>query len=261
VNRPLNLQNDDFPWRRAFFPIVGVSVIFILCAIVDAQETCNVEAKILLLPGESQVAVTKLKATRKAADRIYFFDTNALDLLSQGAIVRLRQGADNDLTVKLRPPAAKTFSYPYAGNEDCKCEVDLTANGPIRSYSIRRKYTAKRLPATGSEILGMLSPGQKKLLEESRVSIEWARVKRIANVRSTAWQIKRLPGLDRLWLELWEWPTGKVLELSTRVQADAGRSTYAALQQLIKRTGLSPSDVQELKTSVVLRLSTDTTAQ
>jgi len=260
VNRSLNSQDDDFPWRRALFPIVGVCVTFFLCATVDAQEACNVEAKVLLLPGESQVAVTKLKATRKATGRIYFFDTNALDLLSQGAIVRLRQGANDDLTVKLRAPGGKSFSDPSAGREDYKCEVDLTANGPIRSYSIRRKYTARRLPATGSEILGMLSPGQKELLEESQASIEWARVKRIANVRSTAWQIKRLPGFDRLWLELWEWPTGKVLELSTRVQADAGPSTYAALQQLIKRTGLSPSNVQELKTSVVLRLSTDTTA-
>ena len=106
----------------------------------------------------------------------------------------------------------------------------------------------------------MLSPGQKKLLSESQVSIDWARVERVEDVRSTTWQVKGLPGFDRLTLELWEWPGGEVLELSTRAQADAGSTVYAALQQLIKRTGLSPSDVQEPKTSVVLRLPMDPAA-
>jgi hypothetical protein len=260
VSRPPNSQDDNVRSHRTFSPLVGVCVILFFCATLHAQETCNAEAKILLLPEQRQAVVAKLKATKRADSRISFFDTTALDLMSQGVILRLRQGVDSDLTVKLRPPAGRTFSDPSAGREDYKCEVDLTATGPVRSYSIRRKYGAERLPATGSEIFSMLSPGQKKLLEEARVSIDWTRVRRIADIRSIAWQIKRQPDFDQLTLELWEWPAGEVLELSTKVQADAGPSAYAALQQLIKRTGLSISDVQEPKTSVVLRLSTDTTA-
>ncbi len=218
------------------------------------------EAKILLLPAESQLAVAKLKATGKATGHVYFFDTNTRDLLSQGVVIRLRQGVNSDLTVKLRPPDGKGLSGPHPGRENYKCEVDLTASGPVRSYSIRRKYIADRPPASGREILGLLSPGQKRLLQESQVSIDWARVERVEDVRSTTWRIKGPPAFDRLTLELWQWAAGKVLELSTRAQASAGSSAYAALQQLVQREGLSPSELQELKTSVVLRLPVDPAA-
>ena len=51
-----------------------------------------------------------LRPQGKATGHVYFFDTNARDLLSQGVIVRLRQGVDNDLTVKLRPPEGRGLS-------------------------------------------------------------------------------------------------------------------------------------------------------
>jgi hypothetical protein len=210
------------------------------------------EAKLLLVP-QVQPAVTAFNAGKETTGRVYFYDTSTLDLLSHGVIVRLRQGADNDLTVKLRPPAGQTFSDPSAGGEDYKCEVDLTGDGAINSYSVRSQYSAERPPATGSEIFAMLSDGQKKLLRESGVPIDWARVKRIAGIRSTVWQIKSQPEFNKLTLELWEWPTGKVLELSTKVEADDGPAAYTALQQLVKRKGLSLSSVQGAKTSIVLK--------
>lgn len=260
MNWPFNSRDSAFHWRRVFLLLVNASVVLLLCATIRAQETCDVEEKILLLPEESQLAVAKLKATGEASGHVYFFDTNTRDLLSQGVIVRLRQGAHSDLTVKLRQTERNGLSGSFSGREDYKCEVDVTAGGPVRSYSIRRKYVAGRLPASGSEILALLSSGQTELLKESQVSIDWARVKRIEDVRSTAWQIKGLAGFDRLTLELWEWPAGKVLELSTRAQSSAGSSAYAALQQLIQRTGLTASEVQEFKTSVVLRLPVDPAA-
>ena len=255
MSHPCHSRDSHLGWRRASFPIAGMSIILFLCATVLAQGRCDVEAKILLSPAQSQLAVAKLQATGDATGHVYFFDTDTRDLLSQGVVVRLRQGVNSDLTVKLRPPAEKGLYGSHPGRENYKCEVDLTASGPVRSYSIRRKYVADGLPATGSEILGLLSPGQKRLLKESRVSIDWAQVKRVEDVRSTTWQIKGSPGFDLLTLELWEWPAGKVLELSTRAQAEAGPSAYAALLHLVKQAGLSPSEVQEPKTSVVLRLS------
>jgi hypothetical protein len=260
VSRPFHSRDSAFQWRRVFFPIVSASVILLLCATIRAQETCDVEAKILLLPAESQLAVAKLKATGKATGHVYFFDTNTRDLLSQGVVIRLRQGDSSDLTVKLRRPEGKGLSDSHPAHNNYKCEFDLTASGPVRSYSIRRKYVADRPPASGREILGLLSPGQKRLLQESHVSIDWAHVERTDDIRSTTWQIKGLAGFDGLTLELWEWQGGKVLELSTRAQASAGPSAYAALQQLVQREGLSASELQELKTSVVLRLPVDPAA-
>lgn len=240
---------------RAFWMYTVVS----FCGSLSAQEACDFEAKLLLSPSETSAAVATLHATRKTAGRVYFFDTGTLDLLSQGVVVRLRQREHSDLTVKLRPPPGRKLSDPSAGREDYKCEVDLTGSGAVRSYSIQSKHSAERLSMTGGEIPDILSAGQKKFLQESKISIDWTRVKRVADVHSTAWQVKSQPQFSKLTLELWDWGTGKILELSTKVKADAGPSAYAALQQLANRKGLLLSGVQQPKTPVVLKLFTDPT--
>ncbi len=213
------------------------------------------EAKLLLSSAQAQAVVAALNAKRETTGRVYFYDTSTLDLLSHGVIVRLRQGADNDLTVKLRPTADQKFSDPSAGRENNKCEVDLTGVGAINSYSIRKEFTTGRPPERGSQIPSMLSAGQRKLLQESQVSIDWTSVRRIATIRYTTWPINSQPEFNKLTLELWEWPEGRVLELSTKVGADTGAATYAALQQLVRRKGLSLSSLQGPKTSIVLKRS------
>src|SRR5277367_2448205 len=138
--------------HRAQFLSFFSCAVLLLYSGLQAQETCNVEVKLLLLPTETQAAVAALRATKETSGRVYFFDTGALDLLSQGAIVRLRRGAKNDLTVKLRPPNAKKISAPSEGRDGFKCEVDLTSEGANDSYSITRQLTTEELPRSGTDI-------------------------------------------------------------------------------------------------------------
>jgi hypothetical protein len=152
-----------------------------LCSVVHAQNRCGVEAKLLLSPTEDQAAVAALNFTNEAAGFVYFFDTKALDLLSQGVIVRLRRGTDNDLTVKVRPSKGEKFSDSASEQETFKCEVDLIGEGADPAYSIARRYIGNPLPRNGHDISHLLSPGQKKLLEESKASISWSRVERIVD--------------------------------------------------------------------------------
>ena len=77
-------------------------------------------------------------------------------------------------------------------------------------------------------------------------------MKRIADIQATSWQTKAQPHFRKLTLELWEWPGGRVLELSTKVGPDAGPSTYAELQRLVKTKGLSLNATQRAKTGMVL---------
>jgi hypothetical protein len=229
-----------------------VCVLLILNSTLRAQDGCNVEIKLLLAPAETQAAIASLGLKKEAAGHVYFFDTSALDLLSQGAIVRLRQGADNDLTIKLRPPAGtKPFVHPAVG-EDSKCEVDLIGGERNPSYSVRKKYVASRVPETGTDVLHLLSAEQEKLLREARISIDWTRVKRISDIQSTDWQTKAQPHFSKLTLELWEWSGGRILELSTKAGPDAGPSSYAKLQQLVNAKGLSQNATQRAKTGMVL---------
>jgi hypothetical protein len=251
VNPPNQLRNP--PKNRASCPALWTCVVLLACTSLHGQENCDLEAKLLLSLAQAPAAVVAFDAKRQTTGHVYFYDTKDLDLLSHGVIVRLRQGADNDLTVKLRPTTGQAFSDPSAGREDYKCEVDLTGSGAINSYSIRNPHATDQLPQTGREVLALLSAGQKKLLEQSQVSVDWTSVKRVATIRYTAWQITSRPQFNKLTLELWEWPKGKVLELSTKVGADTGPSTYTALQQLVKSKGLSVSTVQGPKTSIVLK--------
>ena len=242
-------------WRWKHYGLLGVFCVCLLPLLgsfLAAQEKCDAEVKLLLSPEENQTAVRALKARGEAVGRVYFFDTNQLDLLSQGVIVRLRQGPVNDLTVKLRPPKGRTFPDPSAGRERYKCEVDVTGKSEVRSYSIQTAYSSQLLPSTGSELLALFSPGQKQFLEQAHAAIDWTHVRRIADIQSTTWQIKSQPNFRKLVLELWKWPRGNVLELSSKVGADAGPSALADLQQLANSKGLSLDEHQGPKTAMVL---------
>jgi hypothetical protein len=231
-----------------------------LFSALHAQERCNVEVKLLLSPKDTRAAVSALNLKNERAGRVYFFDTSALDLLSQGVIVRIQQGAANDLTVKLRPREGKTFADPSHGREYFKCEVDQAASETKSSYSIRTEYASVPLPQTGNDILNLLSAGQRKLLEEAQVSIDWQRVKRIADIKTTDWQTEAQPPFKKLTMELWEFPAGKILELSTKVGPDAGPATYTELKRLANTKGLSVNPDQRFKTTMVLEALTHAAA-
>jgi hypothetical protein len=59
-------------------------VVGFVCVDLNAQESCNFEAKLLVVPTQVEAAIPLLHATRS---RIYFYDTPALDLLSNGVIL------------------------------------------------------------------------------------------------------------------------------------------------------------------------------
>jgi len=236
-------------------------VAFLICSGLHAQENCNVEVKLLLSPAETQAAVAALSAKKETTGRVYFFDTGALDLLSQGVIVRLRRSAKNDLTVKLRPRNGKKISPTSEGRDRFKCEVDLTREGANSSYSITRQLPTEELPQSGTDVSRLLSPAQIKLFEDAQVSIDWTGVKRIVEIVATAWQTQSQPHLGRLALELWEWPGGKVLEISAKVSTDAGPSTYTELQQLVVTKQLAMSPDQRAKTSIALEAIAHAAAQ
>jgi hypothetical protein len=224
-----------------------------LCPGLQAQESCNSEAKLLLAPSQIQAAIISLNATKESHGQIYFYDTPALNLLSQGLIIRLRKGTASDLTAKLRPPEGKRFFDPSGGNEKYKCEVEITGGVESRSYSVQTDYVAGYVPEKGTDLLPLLSPGQKRLLENSQIRIDWAKVKQVADIRSTTrtGHARSLPG--KFSLELWEWPNGRILEVSSKATPNAGPAAYMELESLAKKNGLALSPVQQSKTATALK--------
>jgi hypothetical protein len=237
-------------WVRLVLQLCLCSAVC-LATVPLAEEKCGTEIKILLLPAELHSALQSFNAGPGVIGSVYLFDTNALDLLSQGVILRLRTGVISDITVKLRARANLQGSSGPSGVDHYKCEVDLTGEAALRSYSIQTKF-AGTLPTTGDELFELLSATQKRLLERAHVSIDWARVKRIPEIKSTHWQIRPQQHFPKLALELWEWRTGEILELSTRVAGDARASAYGKLRQVVESNGLSLNKEQKSKTTLAL---------
>ena len=176
---------------------------FLLVFSLHGQETCDEEVKLLLSPTQVRAAILALQARGETHGRVYFYDTPSLALLAKGVILRLREGTEIDITAKLRPLSGEKFLDPSGGRERYKCEVDLNDGIENQSFSVQNRYVAAKVPETGEEIYQLLSEGQKKLLESSKVQIDWKRVKRIAEIRSTSWVTRAHPPFGKLSLELW----------------------------------------------------------
>lgn len=253
-------ERENVKENAGRFRTFCLCVILLLCTPCAAQDRCSAEAKLLLSAGEIPASVATLKAQKESSGEIYFFDTDRRELLSQGVIVRLRHGSSSDLTVKLRSPQGKRFTDPTRGKENFKCEVDLAGSEANTSYSIRNKFSGEQIPESGKDIYQAFSGGQKELLRTAPITIDWNQVKRVADIKETDWEIKLDSRPKKLVLELWEWPGGKILELSSKAGSGEAQSAYEELRQLAIGRGLKLSSDQRSKTRMVLESPASTTA-
>ena len=231
---------------------LSLLVTLLIATSLNAQETCSEEVKLLLSPAQVQAAITALKARQETHGRVYFYDTPALDLLSKGLILRFRDRAEVDLTAKLRALPGQKFVTPSGVGDDYKCELDFNDGVETESFSVVNKYVTAKAPVTGEELSQRLSEGQKKLLRDAKVQIDWKRVKRIAEIQSTNWTSRANPPLGKLSVELWVWPGGSIFEVSTRVAPDARLATFVELRDLANKKGLSLDTNQRSKTTIAL---------
>ena len=222
---------------------------------MHSQEECSTEIKFQLSPPVLQTVIAALSFENEKAGQVDFFDTENRDLLKSGLIVRVRRGAANDLTLKVRVPAKGTQQAETSQlRQHFQCEIDRNGAGEDISYAVGRKYKPTHAPQSGDEIFRALSGSQKSLLKMAEIPVDWTRVKRIAGYKFDVVGDK-IAGRDFAkspW-KLWEWPENRVLEVSTRVAgAEDGPQKSMELRELMSRKGLLLSDQQGNKTSTVL---------
>ena len=109
-----------------------------------------------------QSAITALNARQETHGRVYFYDTPALDLLSKGVIIRFRDRAEADLTVKLRPLPGDKLVDPSGVRDDYRCDVDVNDGVETESFSVMNKDLTAKAPLTGEAIFQELSPGAEE---------------------------------------------------------------------------------------------------
>jgi hypothetical protein len=173
-------------------------------------------------------------------------------LLSQGAIVRIRTGAKNDLTVKLRFNDRVHSKVSPQGEGALKCEADLSGNEELVSFSLGRDWNNNLVPTTGEGLYSALSAGQLSLLASAKISVDWHQVKRRAEVHATDWRAHPSGPLRTITIELWQWPGGTILELSARTMQGNGVEAVRQLHDLAEKNRLTIEEDQTAKTSLVL---------
>jgi hypothetical protein len=237
-------------WKRAISPVVAV---LLLSSVLYAQKVCPVEINLLLSPSTTKSVVASLRFEKETKSQVYFFDTDNLGLFKQGVILRVRQGAKNDLTVKVRLPDGDKQADNSKLRAHFGCEIDRTGAEANTSFSAEQKYKIAPVPIAGEDIFRSLNAYQQRLLQDAQVSIDWSLVKRIASINSTTWETTSQSQFPKLTLEYWDWPSGNILELSARVAANESESKSAKLQQMANAKGLSLSADQGTKASLVLK--------
>jgi hypothetical protein len=236
--------------KRRISSSLSISILLCNAVSICAQERCRTEAKLLLKPSQAQSAVAALDGSKESHGQIYFFDTEQLDLFSQGVIIRIRTGAKKDFTVKLRLKE-RDNRFAFRG-DGVKCETDLSGVEELASYSLSQNWDDNAVPQTGEEIGSSLSSAQRELLVAAKISVDWRRVKRHTEIHATDWQAQLTGSSKTLTIELWEWPGGKILELSTRTGKGRGVAAIRQLRELAQKNGLMIEEDQTAKTSLVL---------
>jgi len=74
----------------------------------------------------------------------------------------------------------------------------------------------------------------------------------IAQIHATDWEVRTDGPLKKVTVELWEWPGGKILELSAKADPQKGASTMGQLREMAVASGLTVEEKQDSKTSLVL---------
>jgi hypothetical protein len=230
--------------------LVTLMVTIFLASSLGGQPTCSEEVKLLLSPSQVKAAIAGFQAHDEAHGLVYFYDTPTLELLAQGVILRWREGAKMDLTAKLRPPQGAPLMDTPGGQYEC--EMDLNDGVETKSLSLESKDLAVKAPESGEALLTLLSEGQKQLLKDAKARIDWRRVQRMTEIQSTSWTSHKKGPEGKVSLELWQWPGGSILEVSKKVEMEAGQATYAELKDIASRNGLALSTDQRSKTATVL---------
>ena len=244
-----NLVVSRVSWTK----LAPLFCALLLCCSGYAQQRCAAEAKLLLAPTETHKTVAALHAGKPSRGQIYLYDTDSLDLLSHGVIVRLRTGAQADLTVKLRSSEGETCKCPSDGGEAGKCEADLVADATLTSYSVRKAWKDGPFPETGEQLHSALSAEQSQVLRAAGISVDWQRVRRWARIEATYWEARPSGPLKKVTIELWEWPGGAILELSAKTDLQNGAAALRELRATAERNAIALPEKQVAKTTVVLQ--------
>jgi hypothetical protein len=220
----------------------------------------SVELKVTIPAPEQRPTLTRLglDPLQGQIRLVYFFDTPELALQSAGVVVRARriQGKGDDSVVKLRPVVPGDLPVDLRESPNFNVEVDAMPGGFVCSASLKgipRKATVLEAAAGDVPLRRIFSKEQRRFYEaHAPAGIVLDDLMLLGPV--FVLKIKGTPaGFNRkLAIELWLYPSGRILELSTRCRTNEAMQVAAEARAFLSERAIDLEGDQETKTKTAL---------
>jgi hypothetical protein len=225
-----------------------------------ARQSDSVELKLTVPAPEQRATVLALGLDPLAAQirLVYFFDTPDLALEKAGVVVRARriQGKGEDSVIKLRPVVPHEMPDSIRESPSFVVEVDAMPGGYVCSGSFKgipRKASVHEAATGNAPLRRLFSKEQRAFYREhapADIALDDLSVLGpifVLKLKGTP------PGADRkLAVELWMYPDGRILELSTRCMPDEAIQVAAETRMFLLERGIDLLGDQQTKTRTAL---------
>jgi hypothetical protein len=220
----------------------------------------SVELKVTVPAPEQRATLVRLGLDPLQAQirLVYFFDTPDLALESAGVVVRARriQGKGEDSVIKLRPVVPHELPDDLRASPSFNVEVDAIPGGFVCSGSLKgvpRKASVQDAASGAVPLRRIFSKEQRRFYEAyAPADIALDDLSLLGPV--FVLKIKGTPpGMNRkLAVELWFYPDGRILELSTRCGTDEAIQVAAETRAALTQRGMDLLGDQQTKTRTAL---------
>jgi hypothetical protein len=232
----------------------------LLALLETARESDSVELKLTIPASEQRATFIALGLDPLEAQirLIHFFDTPDLALEQAGVVVRARriQGKGEDSVIKLRPVIPHEMPDKLRESPSFVVEVDAAPGGFVCSGSLKgvpRKASVTEAARGDAPLRRLFSKEQRAFYREHAppdIALDDLSMLGpifVLKLKGTPAGAKR-----KLAVELWMYPDGRILELSTRCRPDEALAVAAETRAFLLERGVDLLGDQQTKTRTAL---------
>jgi hypothetical protein len=232
----------------------------LLALLETTRKADSVELKLTVPASEQRATFIALGLDPLEAQvrLIHFFDTPDLDLQAAGVVARARriQGKGEDSVVKLRPVVPDDLPGSLRKSPNFVVEVDAMPGGYVCSGSMKgvpRKATVPEVVTGAAPLRRLFSKEQRRFYaEHAPEDLALDDLTLLGPI--FVLKLKGTPqGAGRKFaVELWLYPDGRILELSTRCRPDEAVAVAAESRAFLLERGVDLLGDQQTKTRTAL---------
>jgi hypothetical protein len=230
-------------------------------ALATINESDSVELKLTVPAPEHRATLLALGLDPLAAQirLVYFFDTPDLALNAAGVVVRARriQGKGEDTVVKLRPVVPHEMPDSLRESPSFNVEVDAMPGGFVCSASLKgvpRKATVLEAATGEAPLRRIFTKEQRRFYaEHAPPDLQLDDLSLLGPIFVLKMKGTPRGAARKFAVELWLYPAGRILELSTRCATGEAMQVAAESRAFLTELGVDLAGDQETKTRTALQ--------